>query len=184
MDRIIIKSLSQSGFSLLETLVAVSILGLLLTGSAALVQQALKVSSKLKNDTTALYLAQEGLVLVRYQRDTNRLSDPDPDEWMDGIAGGSNCGSGNGCTADVNPLTGVLTLNNNCGGGCPVLKFHAPTKTYNYHPAGVDTDYRRTIWVNNIPGPEPEVRVRVMVQWATVFGSRSYTVEENLLNWQ
>ena len=165
----------------METLVAVLILSLLLSGSAALVHQALRVSSKLKNDTTALYLAQEGLELVRYQRDTNKLSG---NPWLDGIHPGDPCGQANGCMANVDPETGVLTFSKCGGGGCLFLKFHADTKTYNYHPAGIDTIYKRTIVTDNVPGPEPEVRVRVIVVWDTSFGSRSYTVEENLLDWQ
>lgn len=194
MDRIIIKSLSQSGFSLLETLVAVSILGLLLTGSAALVQQALKVSSKLKNDTTALYLAQEGLELVRYQRDTNRLSNPLPNAWINGITGSAQPCHNKPCISQINPSTGALVFlacNPPCQapGGDSYLRFNTVSKLY-AHQTGLNwviTPYRRLIEVECSDGPScgsDEIRVRVTVNWNTVFGARSYVVEENLFNWQ
>ena len=170
----------RKGFSLIETLVAVSILSLMLTGAVALMQQTLQISSKLKSDTTAVFLAQEGLELIRWQRDTNRMNG---DSWMEDIHPGDPCGNANGCIADLDISDGELELDSCGGGGCPLLRFDPVTKIYNYTVGG-NSVYRRTIRTFNVPGPQPEVRVRVTVNWTTKFGARSYVVEENLLDWQ
>lgn len=174
----------KRGFTLIETLVAILLLSLMLTGASALVQQALQASSKIKNDTTALFLAQEALELVRYQRDTNRLGGVG---WMNGlrplVGFGPPCGTVNGCIADINPTTGIVAFSECPLGGCVFLMFDPAAKMYNYSGSQT-TPYRRTIRIVDVGGLNPEVRVQVTVAWTTLFGSRSYVWEENLLDWQ
>lgn len=173
-------SYNQRGFTLMETLIAVLLLGVLMSGAAALAQQTLQIATKLKIDTAAIFLAQEGMELVRYQRDSNRLAG---NGWMDGLLAGNFCGSANGCTAEFDITTGEVEFENNCGGGCPHLRLDPITKIYNY-TTGPNTVYRRTIKIENVGGTVPEVKVIVSISWNSRFGSRTYSIEENLLDWQ
>ncbi|TSC78817.1 MAG: Uncharacterized protein G01um101429_640 [Parcubacteria group bacterium Gr01-1014_29] len=170
----------KKGFTLIETLVAILLLSLMLTGASALIQQALQASSKIKNDTTAVFLSQEAFELVRYQRDTNKLGG---NPWMDGLQPGPPCGTANGCIARINSSTGAVTFSACGGGGCPFLMFDPTAKIYNYSGSQT-TPYQRTIKIQSVGGPNPEVRVQVTMAWTTIFGSRSYVWEENLLDWQ
>lgn len=63
----------QKGFTLLETLVAISIVTLTIIGPLAMAAQASKLISVAKNQLTATYLAQEAMELVRYQKDSNMI---------------------------------------------------------------------------------------------------------------
>jgi len=67
------KSELRRGFTLLETLVAISIITLTIVGPLAMAAQASKLISVAKNQLTANYLAQEAIELIRYEKDTNMI---------------------------------------------------------------------------------------------------------------
>ena len=64
---------TQNGFSLIELIVCLFIINLGMIGVLSLVLQNIKVESTNKNALIASQLAQEGLELVRNQRDNNWL---------------------------------------------------------------------------------------------------------------
>jgi len=65
----------QRGFSMVEIIVAVAIVGTSFVGILLSLNQALRFDKILTEKTTALYLAQEGIEIVRNIRDSNRLAD-------------------------------------------------------------------------------------------------------------
>lgn len=67
------KIIFKTGFTLIETLVAISILLIAITGPLGIVASSLKSSYFARDQITAFYLAQEGLEFVRNFRDTNSL---------------------------------------------------------------------------------------------------------------
>ncbi|MFH1232730.1 MAG: prepilin-type N-terminal cleavage/methylation domain-containing protein [Patescibacteria group bacterium] len=73
---------TQNGFSLIELIVCLFIINLGMIGVLSLVLQNIKVESTNKNALIASQLAQEGLELVRNQRDNNWLG---TGGWKDNI---------------------------------------------------------------------------------------------------
>lgn len=64
----------SAGFTVIESLVAISILLLAVSGSFAAAQSSLQSSNFVKNRVTAYYLAQEGIEYIRHLRDNNGLA--------------------------------------------------------------------------------------------------------------
>jgi len=77
---------NQSGITLIETLVAASILIIGIVGALILTTYSIQVSEVSKQELIATNLAREGLEVVRNIRDTEWL-DPSNPAWMDGIVG-------------------------------------------------------------------------------------------------
>ncbi len=80
---------TKKAFTLIETLVAISILTIALTGPLAVIAQALKSSYFARDQITAYYLAQEAVEYIRNQRDINGLKGIDAstaEDWLSNIA--------------------------------------------------------------------------------------------------
>lgn len=172
----------ENGFSLIEMLVALAVLMAALTGATTLAQASLRTASIFKSDVTAAMLAQEGVELVRYQRDTNRINTA---FWMAGLEPGAPCGTANGCIAQVATSNGSVVFTECPVAGCSRLRFDPNTNLYSYEAGSVnayESNFRRTIRIIDIA--TDEVRVIVTVQWQNIFGSKSFSVEDNLRDWQ
>lgn len=72
----------KTGFTLIETLLSVAIIGISFTAVLFSLNQFSKLDRTVNEKSMAIYLAQEGVEIVRNVRDTNRLRDND---WDDGI---------------------------------------------------------------------------------------------------
>ena len=70
---------SQRGFTLLETLVAISILLIAVVGPMSIIGRSLPQSAYARDHAIAVNLAQEGIEAVRQKRDSNML-----DKWNSG----------------------------------------------------------------------------------------------------
>ena len=179
------------GFSLIETLVAVSIIVFGILGALTLASTSLKTVSVTKNYLIAENLAQEGVELIRAKKSSNVQecldNDPSPPcpldrDWLkDMRSGGVNtvCFSARGCSIDIielnpricpaNPDQCVLNYNgvyNNLSGG-----------------GGPSTIFRRLIRLQEVQ-TGIEVNVNVEVFWTERFGTQRVIVEENMFNWQ
>ena len=75
--------MKRTGFTLIETLVAISLLTVGVTGSFSLMQKVTSFASISSSQLTASYLAQEGIEIIRSIRDTNYL---EGEVWDNGIA--------------------------------------------------------------------------------------------------
>src|SRR4051812_46204680 len=122
-------AIHKKGFTLVETLVAVSILSLSIGAAFAAVQSGLQASSGAKDQVTAFYLAQEGMEYIKNVRDNNALNaiNGGSNTWLTGMAASSGdfCYFGKVCSID-SPLGTIA----NCGSAsittsppnlCPVL---------------------------------------------------------------
>lgn len=99
----------ERGFTLVETLVAIVILLLVIIGPMTIAARGMKTGFYANEQTTAVYLAQEGAEWVQKLRDDNALT-----EYQDYLANGSN---GNG-----NTWSWYTTLSSDCKDtdGCDV----------------------------------------------------------------
>jgi prepilin-type N-terminal cleavage/methylation domain-containing protein len=196
---------NQHGFSLIETLIAVSILMIAITGPLALVQAGLFSSIHQRNQVTATYLAQEALEYVKNLRDSNSYSQYSGTTrgWLTGPDGVENsllatCAVPNGCYVDPH---GKLTGGNpyvQTAPSVPDKKLRQPppplpptytstytgvfSYSYNNSSDYVDSPYTRTVKIESV-SPE-EVRVSATVSWMDNALSRSYTVSTNLFNYE
>jgi type II secretory pathway pseudopilin PulG len=160
----------NTGFSLPETLVAISILVMIIAGILSLISQGIKSASFFKNQTTAFYLASEAIEFIRNKRDSNSLSE---NPWLQGL---SNC-IGTGCIIDVRDGS----INNCPGGSCPPLKYDSESNLYNY-AVGNDTSFIRRIILTNIASNEIEIKAEV--SWSGHFGNKNFTLKEYIFDWQ
>lgn len=80
---------SSKGFTVLESIVAILILSLAVSGGFSAVRQGLVQTSMSKDEIKAFYLAQEAIEIVRNQRDANRLANANgiPTNWLNVIQG-------------------------------------------------------------------------------------------------
>jgi prepilin-type N-terminal cleavage/methylation domain len=179
--------MKTKGFTLVETLIAISILVLAVTGAFSAAHSGMTSALYSKDQITAFYLAQEGIEQIRNLRDQNSLTSSN---WMNGIANSAPtedpCAPGNTCY--VNALSEFTPLVR-CPGTapsqtCPNLRINGPGfYSYDVGPETVETRFRRevrmTIITNN------EVMVESTVYWSKgLLVDRSFTAREHLFNWQ
>lgn len=76
---------AKNGFSLVETIIAISIIGMVIVAAAQLTQKSMAIGKNTMDRFLALHYAEEGLEIVRNIRDTNWLKNK---IWRDGLADG------------------------------------------------------------------------------------------------
>ncbi len=173
-----IKIKNNFGFTLLETLVALSVLTFAALGPLSLATYTIRAASVSQNQFTAFFLAQEAMEYIRNRRDSNILSGAN---WLDGMApagaGNGLCRGVNGCIADV-PNNNIQTCN---PPGCSNIKYNSVSGLYNYS-SGSSTIFMRKFKLTYISNYEE--KIEVTISWQDKFGLKSFTIEENIFNWQ
>ena len=180
----------SAGFTVIESLVAISILLLAVSGSFAAAQSSLQSSNFVKNRVTAYYLAQEGIEYIRHLRDNNGLAirressnPPIVTSWLENIISGSTPPCAIACKIDAT-LEAPPTV---CGTGvCPNLNLNTTTGQFQYSPpnsTNIDSGFKRTIKVVSIDLAK-EVKVTSTVTWTQAGIQKTLNVSENLYNWQ
>ena len=83
----------KNGFSLLEVIIAISILGTGILGSVALINRTISAGSIVKNQLVASNLAQEGMEVIHNIRHTNWIEEASDGvtQWDDGLVDGNSC---------------------------------------------------------------------------------------------
>lgn len=169
------KSVSTSrGFTLIETMVAISILLMSMTSPIIIARQGMISARQARNSITAFYMAQDAIEYIRNVRDSNFLSgqpwltsfDPCLDNLcqVDTLSDNfttafSSCDVANGCS-EINKLVDV----------------NGNFTFYDYN-----TDYPSSGFVRNVKIVtinQDEVRVEVKILWDK--GKRNFFVSEIL----
>jgi len=171
---------NQSGFSLVETLVAITILLIVITGPLTLVSNSARSTNFANDQVMAYFLAQEGLELVQSKRDDlllPKFSIPSPsgNAWSDFTSPTGDLGAcfsgGCGLDQDTN-LTGEVDVVNcpaNNLNPCRLYLNSTPDQRSAYtHDDDSDRNpaskYTRVITISHIAGA-PEVEVESTVTW-------------------
>jgi type II secretory pathway pseudopilin PulG len=167
---------NKMGFTVLESIVAIAILSLSISGAFSSVQQSFSQSIIARDEVKAFYLAQEAIEIIRNMRDTNQLINikVGGNSWLDNITTAcpfTTAGTKNTCSVDA---TNFQITNVNCGGNghdwgsCPVLKQDPSTFLYGY-TAGNNTIFKREIQIeraqNDTLGNPIEIAVTVRISW-------------------
>ena len=160
----------QSGFSILEIVVAFSIITIGLVGVLSLTTQNVQVEYINKNNLIASQLAQEGLELVRNIRDNNWLSG---NNWDDGITPGAYILD---YTGFINSVAGIeearLQQRDDVG-----------EEDYYWHQAGDPNSlFSRLITITQT---SPELlNVSSLIQWEDRGQTYQYVADTVLYDWR
>ena len=168
----------ESGFTLIETFVAITVLVISIVGPFTLVMKGLAVSKATKGQITAMYLAQEAIESIRNIRDENILVG---NNWLMDL---EDCVDGDSCLINAPVHREVIA----CNGDCPPLKFNLDSKMYRYDIVGIpsrtiDSILTRTVEIEEITG-DIEVIITVTMKWQEGPREKTFVASEHLLNWQ
>lgn len=177
---------SESGFSLVETLVAISILMISIAGPMVLVGNGIRSSAFARDQVTAFYLAQDAIEALRYIRDGNRIEiveyagDPETlPPWDDLLD--YTCTESNPCKIDTDMVyNGELNPINTANAKTAVLRIDNQGR-YGYDGAGSPTVFKR--WVTITPVDDKEIEIVVTVDWSSGIFTRTFSIRENLFYW-
>ncbi len=190
------------GFTLLETLVAIFILMIALNSLLTLTTDSLFSSNYAKNESTAVYLAQEAMDYIRNDKDTTasvngnadwgsflnhyRESSTDPN---------TKCYSENGCMIDAMDWDFTQSVRE-CGSiapwgdvTCDVFSYHDDATMEEYYDydlaGGTPSNFKRQIKMKLTGGGGgvDELQVTVIVEWRNGTLVKSYVLRSSLLNW-
>lgn len=181
------------GYSLVEVLVAIAILLLALVGPMTIAAKGIQSASYVREQTTALYLAQEGLEAFTSMRNSASnlaLSSSNPASAWDwaSISALDECKAANGCNLDFEdstPVDSIIPCTNAVGAGCELYFTEGNTRArYSLDSGGgaVATPYTRVIKITDITDG---MEVESTVYWSTrLFGAtpQSVTLTTLLLN--
>lgn len=170
---------SKAGFTVLESIVAIMILSLSISGVFSAVQQGLAQTALSKEETRAFYLVQEAVEIIRNKRDSNQLSTINGPavSWLQGIVGAVDCPAGGICRVDAYAADKIQS----CAGSCENLKLDGTTYIYNY-TSGNLTNINRKVQIESVNADE--IKIIVTVSWPTKWGfEREFKVRTHLFNW-
>lgn len=178
-----------AGFTLVELLVAISILSLSILATFTAVSNNIKGQNFAEDQVVAYYLADEGIESIRNIRDNNAIANvaalgagTAQVSWLNGI---DNKCANNACVVDA-PLNTVTVCSGNIY-TCPVLNMNTTSGLYGYTSGGswVATQFTRSIYISPVGGSHTtETIVNVVVMWTTNGVSKTYTLSENIKPWQ
>lgn len=175
---------SQGGFTLIETLIAITILASAVAGTMTIAFQGLRGAQLSSDQMVASYLAQEGIDFIRSKRDENYLSRISSGmavtDWDVGL---DACKGGTGCTIDMtvpsnNPVA--------CGSPCSPLTINVTSGLYGQRTPDatwVASPFTRRVTMTSASQDVYSI-VTVTVTWQTGPIARSLTLREVLTNWQ
>lgn len=184
--KLMAKQKNKRGFTLMETLVAISIILVGISAAFTVAQIGVSSSSAAKSRITAFFLAQEAFEALKNRRDLNLLknnANPNSAYWLEGLTRVPGGGPGpcpdalTACDYDiVNNVFNLCTNLNNC-----ILQNITSLDSiqyYGYLPGNPNSKYKREIFIDEI-APGIEAKVTVRVSW----NSNIFEVTDNILSW-
>lgn len=180
---------THQGFTLVETLAAVSLLSIAIVAPMVLTMQSISSAYLARDQITAFYLAQEAIESVHAIRDGQIL------QIALTPSGGQPIDLFGPLAPYANRQPFYIDATNNsiqaCQGTCPKLKTDGPNGTLYGYSGTTDTIFTRTViacyvQANGCAGTPAtnEMRLTVTVSWKTgSFAERSFSISEDLYRW-
>ena len=200
-------NIKNEGFTILETLVAITIILIAITGPLDIIAHSLKASYYSRDEVTAFYLAQEAIEYARNERDNNELNENAAvKDWLVGAVPAE-------CLNDAgkNPTNKCMLLQTTggdykyqkCGGTTCDIMYKNGEGIYGAENIGnvTPTNFTREIYFTKVPDESVptgsrdavwstgmdrnEVVVTVNVYWDNSVGSgNKFTLNTHLFNWK
>lgn len=182
------ESPQDKGFTLIETLVAIFILLIAVTGPMSAAQNSLKASFLARDQVTAFYLAQDAIEYIKNHRDIaalNSASFQDTPVYNDANNGGGT----------LNKVM-IDTINNQIE-SCGVINGGNPFEEIDCNPMEIDSEgyfvidgssqskFTRGVVIKQNDDNNDEFEIVVEVKWETnlYIYDRKIVVQENIYNW-
>lgn len=186
---------NKKGFTLIETIVAVTVLVGALTGPMVLAASSIRATRDARNELVATHLAEEGIEILHNVRDNNITNYPSG-SWLTSILPGCD---GAGCVVDVTAQDGSLVWSNGvvvpCGSDCNTVApvyYNPDTGLYRQSATPLaspwkTTPFKRTISVVGVDDPATPLRQARIFVTVTYLGFggvlKNVTVSDDLYNW-
>ena len=164
------------GFTLIETLVAISILMIAVASPLTIAQKGLSSAIYAKDQVIASYLAQDAIEYLRNLSDQNVASGAD---WLNGIEDGNNCG--NSCTVDTSISFGIKKCT--AVGSCYKLDYDGSVYKQLATEHG-NSQFTRSVKVAEISPKGKEALITVTMSWEDKGKSRSLIVNTRIFKWR
>ncbi len=177
------------GFTLLETLVAISILIIAITATFTVAQNGLSGSMEARDQVVAFYLAQEAVEMIRNIRDENSLmrTTVPSTNWITGLSSqvSDACYFGKACTVDV--ASKVFTACPSGPGSCPNITQDTRIQSATYLMYGQNvvwtpTNFKREITLSQ--ATTTELVIGVSVSWTKGLLTRTFKASAIIRDWQ
>lgn len=159
----------ERGFTLVEALVAISIVLIAVTGPLTIVAKNLVFAQFARDQITAFYLAQDAVEFVRNKRDNNTLAGQG---WLEGLSA---------CISETCIVDSAADTVTRCGTSCDPLRL-STFGIYGYI-SGPNTIFTRAVSINEISSGQ-EATIDVTITWDQGAVERNFTIREHILNWQ
>ncbi len=174
------------GFTLVETLVALSIFSFAVLGMLVILGGGVKNVNYAKSKIVATYLAQEGIEYFRNLRDNYVLyTIPSSDGWVNFTGGILPCTGADGCGFDdsIPPFdtNSVFQCPDNNGRYCQL--YISSDKKYNSALVGDNSGFYREIKIVNPGAGGDRIQVTSTVTWRQGSGTHFVSFSEDLFNW-
>lgn len=162
------------GFTLLETLVGISILLVAVVAPMALLSKNISIGTYARNQVTATYLLQDAMEYVYHGARTNIENGFD---WLNGF---SDCKDafGGSCAIDTAASTVAPDISPDS-----LRLYKNSDGTYGHDPTGTPTKFYRQVEMRQISSPDEEWAVTVKVRWDEAGVVKQLILTKNIDNW-
>lgn len=181
----------SGGFTIVETLVAITILIGVIVTPLYIASQGIGVTALARDQVIAAYLAQDAVEYVIAKKKQNTLESvldsSSGVSWLNELDS-SSCDSNDGCAIDTTyDHAGPLQVFPCMSSGCPPLKFNTATGAYGYDEGAewIESRFTRKVVVMAVINSvdENEAVVAVTISWKNSFlQTKTFTIKTNIYN--
>jgi len=173
----------NKAFTLVETLVAISIFSISILGLLSVLTTGVVNTTYDKNKVVASYLAQEGIEYMRNMRDTYVLYDTTSPSngWTLFRNKLTSCTSSVASCGFNNVAPGPSTTISPCSGNTCELYLNQGVYSID-HSTGGDSGFARKVWMTVVDANK-EVKIFSEIDWKQGSNTSTITFSENLFEW-